>query len=90
MAFEAFPMAFESEAMVSETKTIPSGPKAIFGPTGTMVFLARKRGCIAKAIVSGIGTMVCVKNPLVVAPETTTKTAKKMVQVAQTTAGIMN
>ena len=90
MAFEAFTPVFESGAMASETKTEVSRPNIIFGPTGTTVFLAKERVCIAKAIVAGAGTMVYVKNPLGAALETTTKAAKKMVQVAQTTVGIVN
>ena len=79
MVFEAFPVAFESGAMVSETKTEVSRPKTIFGPTGTTVFLAKKRRCIAKAIVYGTGTMVCVKLSLAAAPKTPVKAAKKVV-----------
>ena len=60
-------------------KTVATGPKAIFGPAGTLVFLAKKMLCIAKAIAYGTGTMVCRRNSLGAVPKTTIKAAKKLV-----------
>jgi len=82
MVFEAFTIVFETMTLGSETKTVVSKPETIVLATGKMVYVIKKIFCFANTMVSGIGAMECVKNPMVLTSVTLVMAPQKIVSFA--------
>ena len=86
MVCEAFTMVFETKALGSETNTVASKPATIFRLPAPKLFRIRKKGRLAKTLVSGMATMACVQNTMVPISDTAVRATKKTAAVAPTMA----
>ena len=80
-------MVFVTGNIWWKTKTLVSNPETLLLATGKMVSLIKKILSLAKIMVAGIGTMVCMTDTIFWTSGTTVTAVEKTVSVAPTMVG---